>query len=73
MKIRNLEKSAITLIVSTKITGKPLSASDDGTITVNSSKLQLLDREGNIRWKIKVDPGQTKTLTYKYERYVPSK
>jgi hypothetical protein len=73
LKIKNLEKSAITLVVTTKIAGKPITVSDDGTTTVNSSKLQLMDREATVRWKVKIDPGQTKTLTYKYERYVPSK
>jgi len=73
LKLRNFEKTPITVIITTKLAGRPLSASDEGAITVNTAKLQLLEREASIRWKITIEPGQTKTLTYKYERYVPSK
>lgn len=73
LKVRNFEKTAITVIINAPVPGKPLSASDDGTITVNTAKLQLLEREGSIRWTVKIEPGETKTLTYKYERYVPSR
>ncbi len=73
LKIRNFEKTPITVIVSARLPGKPLSASDDGAISINTSKLQLLEREGSIRWKVTIDPGASKSLTYKYERYVPSK
>ena len=73
LKIRNFEKTPITVIITTKLPGKPLSASEDGAITVNTAKLQLLEREGSIRWKVTIEPGQTKALSYKYERYVPSK
>jgi hypothetical protein len=73
LKIKNFEKTAITVVVATKVPGKPLSASDEGVINVNTAKLQLLEREGNIRWKVKLEPAETKTLTYKYERYVPSR
>jgi hypothetical protein len=34
--------------------------------------LRLLDREGSLRWTLKLKPGDTKELKYKYERYVPS-
>ena len=61
------------MVVTAKVPGKPLSAADDGAISLNTAKLQLLEREGNIRWKVKLEPGETRTLTYKYERYVPSR
>jgi hypothetical protein len=73
LKLRNFEKAAITVIVTLPVPGKPLSASDDGAITVDTAKLQLLERTGSFRWTVKLDPSQTKTLTYKYERYVPSR
>lgn len=73
LKIRNFEKTAITVVVTTKVPGKPLSASDDGTLNTNTDKLQLIEREGAVRWKVKLEPGETKALTYKYERYVPSR
>ena len=73
LKVRNFEKTAITVVIDTPVPGKPLSASDDGAISVNTAKLQLLAREGSIRWTVKIEPGETKTLTYKYERHVPSR
>ena len=73
LKVRNFEKTAITVVLTTPVPGKPLSASDDGAITVDTAKLQLLERAGSIRWKLQIEPGATKTVTYKYERYVPSR
>jgi hypothetical protein len=73
LKLRNFEKTAITVIVTAPVPGKPLSASDEGAITVDTAKLQLLERSGSVRWTVRLDPGQTRTVTYKYERYVPSR
>ena len=59
--------------IAAKVPGKPLSASEDAAIMVDTGKLQLLERAGSIRWQVKLNPGETKTVTYKYERYVPSR
>ena len=34
--------------------------------------LRLLERTGTIRWDVQLKPDESKTLTYTYERYVPS-
>jgi hypothetical protein len=73
IKLRNFEKTPITLVITTPVAGKPISATDEGAITVDTSKLQILERSGSLRWSVKIPPGETKTLTYKYERFVPSK
>jgi hypothetical protein len=73
LKIRNFENTAITLFVQAAVRGKPLNASDDGAISADTDNLQLLERAGSIRWKLKIEPGATKTITYQYERYVPSR
>ncbi len=54
------------------IKGKPTISSEDGTITTNSTRLKLIERAGRVSWKIQLEEGQTKTLTYEYERYVSS-
>jgi len=73
LKVRNFEKRPVSVAVTAAVQGKPLGASDDGAVSVDATRLQLLERIGYIRWHLKLEPGETKTLTYKYERYVPSK
>ncbi|MBN2505488.1 MAG: hypothetical protein JXQ71_02220 [Verrucomicrobia bacterium] len=73
LKIRNFEPSEIRLMIRAKVPGKPLAASDNGTLMSDPTKLQLLDRSGTIEWRLQVPSGATRTVTYTYERYVPSK
>jgi hypothetical protein len=72
LKLRNFEKREVEIVITNAVPGKPISASDDGTLTADPTKLRLLDREGSLRWTLKLKPGDTKELKYKYERYVPS-
>lgn len=73
LSLRNFGKNTIELVVDNGIEGKPLAAADDGKITIDTAKLQLQSRSGKIAWRLTLKPGETRTLTYKYERYVPSK
>jgi hypothetical protein len=73
LKMRNFEKTAITVIVTAPVAGKPLSASHDGIVSLKTTKLQLLERAGTVQWKLSLEPGETKAVTYRYERYVPSR
>ncbi len=72
LKLRNFEKREVEIVITNAVPGKPISASDDGAQTADPTKLQLLERQGTIRWTLKLKPGDTKLLKYKYERYVPS-
>jgi hypothetical protein len=72
LKLRNFEKTEVQIVIHNPIPGKPLSADQGGTISVDPSKLRLLEREGSIRWQVKLAAGAESTLTYQYERYVPS-
>jgi hypothetical protein len=72
LKLRNFEKRAVDLVITNPIPGKPLTADRSGELSVDSTKLRLLEREGQIRWHVKLEPNEEKTLTYQYERYVPS-
>ena len=72
LKLKNFEKRLADIIISTPIKGKPTTSSEGGTISVDSTKLKLIDRAGKVSWKISLKPGETATLTYEYERYVPS-
>lgn len=72
LKLRNYEKAPVEVLVACTVAGKPIAVSDDGAMSINPGKLQLKDREGTYRWRILLKPGEGKTLTYRYERFVPS-
>ncbi len=72
ISLKNFEKRDVDLIINTLINGKPLIVSDDGKANIDSTKLRLLERSGSVSWRVKLKPGESKKLTYQYERYVPS-
>jgi len=72
LTLRNYEKRAVKIVIDNPIPGKPLSAAQNGALSANPDKLRLLEREGAVRWTLELQPGEEKTLTYEYERYVPS-
>lgn len=71
IKLRNFDAKAIDLAITNPVPGKPTVA-EGGTISLDPDRLKLLERQGTIRWQLKLAPGEQKTLQYKYERYVPS-
>lgn len=72
LKLHNFEKKTVDVIIVVSVPGKPVSASKGGLVQADPTKLKLTERRGSVRWEIKLEPGENKTLTYKYERYVPS-
>ena len=70
--VRNYEKRPVTVVITAPIEGKPLTADGDGKISTYTDKLRLLERRGSVEWVITIEPNETKTLKYTYERYVPS-
>lgn len=72
LMLRNFGKTPAEMAIALPITGKPLTASDEGKINQGTQNLKLQDRTGSINWQITLAPGESKTLTYSYERYVPS-
>lgn len=72
LKLRNFGTEAANVVIVTPIPGKPLSASHQGILSSDPEKLQLLERGGTVHWRVTIEPGQSQTLTYTYERYVPS-
>ena len=72
LKIHNFEKRPVEIVINTPVMGKPIKASDGGELSTDSTKLKLLEREGSVAWTIKLDPGEDQTLTYQYERYIPT-
>ena len=72
LKLRNYEKRAVEIVITDHVPGKPTEAREGGVISVDPTKLRLLDREGTIHWRLRLGPDEGKTITYQYERYVPS-
>lgn len=72
LRVTNREPRAISLEVSRTAPGLIRQASDGGRITQDVANLKLVERNGGVAWDLSLDPGQTKELTYRYERYVPS-
>ena len=73
LKVRNFEKTPITV-------GDHGAHPRQTNIGVrrrrhrrgHRQKLQIMERAGSIKWNVN-RPGKTEALTYKYERYVPSR
>jgi len=72
VKVRNFEKRTIEVVVTQLVRGKPVEASDKGKITIDTRKLRLLERQGRIEWVLEIKAGETREVTYVYERYVGS-
>ncbi len=71
--LKSFEKKPVEVDVGRPIQGKPLEADEGGKLRADASKLRLLERSGSIQWTLTLQPGESKTLTYRYERFVPSK
>lgn len=72
LRMRNHDKVPVKLSIDLKLSGKPLKASAEGEISLDTDNLKLLERKGSIQWMVEMKPGEEKELEYSYERYVPS-
>lgn len=72
LRLHNYESREAPLEIAIAIPGRPTQADQEGQFSMDASKLRLVEREGHIRWTVKLAPNEEKTLVYRYERYVPS-
>ena len=72
LHLHNFESKPVDVAINAHVEGKPLLASDKGELTLDTSRLKLRERRGNVRWSVTLQPDERRTFTYKYERYVPS-
>lgn len=72
LKIKSFEKTPIDITITKKLLGKPISASNDGIINLDSENLRLVERNGEIEWTLSLEPGKDYILKYTFERFVPS-
>jgi len=71
LQLQNYTPEAVEIVVDNAVTGKPTVA-EEGQMSLSPTHLKLSERQGNIRWTVKLEPGERKMLIYQYERYVPS-
>ncbi len=71
-RLRNFENRPARIVIDIPVPGKPVEATNGGALNVDSTKLKLLDRRGSVNWQVTLERGESKELTYVYERYVPS-
>lgn len=72
IKLQNFGKKPIHIKITKSVTGKLTVANEDGSIYQDTENLQLLRQRGSVSWTVTIKPGESKTLEYTYERYVPS-
>lgn len=72
IRLRSFEVDPVTIEVEVAVPGHPLDASAGGALSADSDKLVLTEREGRVTWSLELAPGEERTLTYRYERYVRS-
>lgn len=72
LRLKNFEKVPVEIVINVTVPGLPTEASDEGRKIANPHRLKLIEREGFVRWTVRLKPAEEKNLKYKYERYVPS-
>jgi hypothetical protein len=72
VKLHNFEEKQTEVFVTMAVPGRPLEATHDGAAYSDAKKLVLTERRGSISWRVLLAAGESRTLTYCYERYVPS-
>ena len=73
LKLQNFEKYDADIVIQLPVSGKPTQANNDGQLVTDPDRLRLLERTGTISWAFTLKPKEAKSLTYSYERYVPSR
>lgn len=72
IQLKSFESKPVSIRISRSVPGRPLEANLDGAIRIDSEKLRLVERAGQIEWSVVLEPGKTTELTYTYERFVSS-
>ncbi len=69
IKLRNVKKQPVELVLTRNLVGEVTSASDDGKITKDGLNLQSVNSNSVVKWNIQVPSGD-KELKYTYNVYV---
>lgn len=69
IKLRNVKKQPVELVLTRNLVGEVTSASDDGRITKDGLNLQSVNSNSVVKWNVVVPSGE-KELTYTYNVFV---
>ncbi|MBI3911269.1 MAG: hypothetical protein HY320_10090 [Armatimonadetes bacterium] len=69
IRLRNVKKEPVQVVVTRNVEGEVTEASDEGRISRQGLQLQAVNPNSVIRWDLTVPPGE-KVLRYTYRRYV---
>lgn len=69
IKLRNVKKQSVELVLTRNLVGDVTSASDSGKITKDGLNLQSVNSNSVVKWNVSVPNGE-KELTYTYNVYV---
>ncbi|MEQ1765751.1 MAG: hypothetical protein ABL984_21670, partial [Pyrinomonadaceae bacterium] len=69
VKVRNVQKQPVELVLTRNLVGQVASASDEAKIIKSGLNLQSVNSNSIIKWSVKIPPGE-KELKYTYNVYV---
>jgi len=69
MKIRNVKKQPVEMVITRNINGEVISATDNGKIKREGFNLASLNPNSVVKWNVSVPPGE-KEIKYTYKVYV---
>jgi flavin-binding protein dodecin len=68
IEVKNLKSRALTLALTLPVEGE--AAAPDGTVTRQAEGLKQINPRSLVTWRLPLQPGQGKTLTYSVKVYV---
>ena len=69
IKLRNLKKDTVEVVINRDLVGEALTTTDDGKISRQGFNLQAINPNSVVKWNLKVPPGE-KEIRYTYKIYV---
>jgi len=69
IKVRNIKKEPVEIIITRDLIGEALTASDDGKISRQGFNLQAINPNSLVKWNLKIPNGE-KELRYTFKIYV---
>ncbi len=69
IKLKNIKKTPVEVVLTRNLVGEVLSATDNGAITKEGLNLQAINPNSNIKWNLTI-PGGEKEIRYTYKIFV---